>query len=77
LALAGLGKFTKKGSSLLVMGIAGGGLLPPVLGLLKDYFSSYQQAYWMLLPIYLYFLFYALKGYKLKNDSVFEESDKK
>ena len=66
LALAGLGKFTKKGSSLLVMGIAGGGLLPPVLGLLKDSFSSYQQAYWMLLPIYAFFLFYAVKGYKIK-----------
>ena len=65
LALSDLGKFTKVGSSLLVMGIAGGGLLPPVLGLLKDHFSSYQQAYWMLLPIYLYFLFYALKGHKI------------
>ncbi|MBI9061096.1 MAG: glucose/galactose MFS transporter [Marinilabiliaceae bacterium] len=66
LALAGLGKFTKKGSSLMVMGIAGGGLLPPVLGLLKDYFTSYQQAYWMLLPIYMYFLFYAVKGHKIR-----------
>lgn len=66
LALADLGKFTKSGSSLMVMGIAGGGLLPPVLGLLKDYFSSYQQAYWMLLPIYLYFLFYAVKGHEIQ-----------
>ena len=66
LALADLGKFTKRGSALMVMGIAGGGLLPPVLGLLKDHFSSYQQAYWMLLPIYLYFLFYALKGHKIR-----------
>jgi FHS family L-fucose permease-like MFS transporter len=67
LALAGLGKFTKRGSSLMVMGIAGGGLLPPVLGLLKDHFSSYQQAYWMLLPIYLYFLFYATRGHKIRT----------
>jgi FHS family L-fucose permease-like MFS transporter len=67
LALAGLGKFTKRGSSLMVMGIAGGGLLPPVLGLLKDHFTSYQQAYWMLLPIYLYFLFYATKGHKIRK----------
>jgi glucose/galactose transporter len=66
LALAGLGKFTKKGSALMVMGIAGGGLLPPVLGLIKDQVSSYQQAYWMLLPFYAYFLFYALKGYKIR-----------
>jgi len=67
LALADLGKFTKSGSSLLVMGIAGGGLLPPVLGLLKDYFSSYQQAYWMLLPIYAFFLFYAITGFKIRK----------
>lgn len=66
LALADLGKFTKRGSSLLVMGIVGGGLLPPILGLLKDYYSSYQQAYWMLLPIYLFFLFYAFKGYRIR-----------
>ena len=67
LALDGLGKFTKRGSSLMVMGIAGGGLLPPLLGLLKDYFNSDQQAYWMLLPIYLYFLFYATKGHKIRK----------
>ncbi len=66
LALADLGRFTKSGASLLVMGIAGGGLIPPILGLLKDHFSSYQQAYWMLLPAYLYFLFYAVSGYKIR-----------
>ncbi len=70
LALAGLGKFTKKGSALMVMGIAGGGLLPPVLGLIKDHVSSYQQAYWMLLPFYAYFLFYALKGYKIRKKPI-------
>ena len=65
LALADLGKFTKVGSSLLVTGIAGGGLIPPVLGLLKDV-SSYQQAYWILLPAYVFFLYYAVKGCKLR-----------
>lgn len=65
LALTDLGKFTKLGSSLMVMGIAGGGLIPPVLGLFKD-ISSYQQAYWMLLPIYIYFLFYVMKGHKIR-----------
>ena len=67
LALTDLGKFTKSGSSLMVMGIAGGGLLPPVLGLLQTHFSSYQKAYWMLLPIYVFFLFYAMKGYKIRK----------
>ncbi len=67
MALADLGKLTKKGSSLLVMGIAGGGVLPPVLGLLKDQFLSYQQAYWMLLPLYAFFLYYAIKGHKIRK----------
>ncbi len=66
MALADLGKFTKAGSSLMVMGIAGGGLAPPFLGLLKDHFSSYQQAYWMLLPVYLYFLLYGFRLYKIR-----------
>jgi glucose/galactose transporter len=66
LALADLGKFTKTGSSLMVMGIAGGGLIPPILGLLRDSIGSYQQAYWMVLPIYLYFLFYGLKGHRIR-----------
>ncbi len=65
LALADLGRFTKTGSALLVMGIVGGGILPLLLGFLKDQFS-YHEAYWMLVPLYLYFLFYALKGYKLR-----------
>jgi glucose/galactose transporter len=65
LALADLGRFTKVGSSFLVTGIAGGGLIPPVLGLIKDH-SSYQQAYWILLPAYAFFLYYAIKGYKLR-----------
>lgn len=67
LALADLGKFTKSGAALLVMGIAGGGILPPILGLLKEYYSSYRHAYWILLPIYMYFLFYAIKGYKIRT----------
>ena len=65
LALADLGRFTKTGSSFLVMGIVGGGLLPLLLGFLKDR-SSYHDAYWILVPLYLYFLFYAVKGYKLR-----------
>ena len=68
LALADLGKFTKAGSALLVTGIAGGGLIPPVLGLLGD-FSSYQQAYWILLPAYVFFLYYALIGHKLRPEN--------
>jgi len=66
LAIAGLGRFTKLGSSLLIMSIAGGALLPLVYGRLADYFNP-QQAYWILIPCYLFILYYATYGYKLRK----------
>lgn len=66
LALAGLGRFTKIGSSLLIMGIAGGALLPLLYGRLADIFNP-QQAYWIMVPCYLFIWYYAVSGYKLKS----------
>jgi glucose/galactose transporter len=66
LALEGLGKFTSKGSALLIMGISGGALLPLVYGLLSESING-QSAYWMMIPIYSFILFYAVKGHKIKN----------
>jgi FHS family L-fucose permease-like MFS transporter len=63
LAINGLGKFTKTGSSLLIMGIAGGGLIPLLYGFLADKFSLHQ-AYWVMVPCYLFILYYAVSGYK-------------
>lgn len=67
LALEGLGKFTARGSALLIMGIAGGGVLPPLLGILSEHHGSMQTAYWVGLPCYLFILFYALKGHKMRS----------
>ncbi len=64
MALACLGKFTKAGSSLLVMAIVGGAVLPLVFGWLKDVLYDMQQAYWICLPFYLYTLYYAIWGYR-------------
>jgi glucose/galactose transporter len=66
LALEGLGRFTSKGSALLIMGISGGALLPLIYGLLSDGIDG-QSAYWMMLPIYSFILFYAIKGHKIKS----------
>ena len=66
LAIAGLGRFTKLGSSLLIMAIAGGAVLPPLYGLLADY-SSPQHAYWLVIPCYLFLLFYGLAGHKARR----------
>jgi MFS transporter, FHS family, L-fucose permease len=66
LAIDGLGRFTKIGSSLLIMGIAGGALLPLLYGRLVDVFSP-QQAYWILVPCYMFIFYYAFSGYKLRS----------
>jgi len=67
LAINGLGKFTKTGSAILIMGIAGGAILPYIYGRLVDIHSiGSQQAYLILLPCYLFILFYAFKGHKVK-----------
>jgi glucose/galactose transporter len=66
LALEGLGKFTSKGSALLIMGISGGALLPLVYGLLSETIDG-KSAYWMMIPIYIFIFFYSVKGHKIKN----------
>jgi len=66
LAIDGLGKFTKIGSSLLIMGIAGGALLPLAYGRLADVFNP-LSAYWITVPCYIYILYYAVRGHKLRK----------
>ncbi|MBR3065861.1 MAG: glucose/galactose MFS transporter [Bacteroidales bacterium] len=66
LAITDLGKFTKKGSSLLVASIGGGALIPLLFGALKDAVGS-QSAYWICLPFYLLILYYAYYGYKIRT----------
>ncbi len=66
LALEGLGKFTAQGSALLIMGIAGGALLPLLFGSLGESFGM-QEAYALGLLCYGYILFYAFKGHKITS----------
>lgn len=66
LALEGLGKYTAAGSALLIMGIAGGALIPMLYGHLADV-STPQRGYWVMLPWYGLILFYALFGSRLRR----------
>ncbi|MGQ4276852.1 sugar MFS transporter [Pseudidiomarina sp. E22-M8] len=66
LALADLGKFTARGSAILIMGIAGGAVLPLIYGGLADAFSA-KHAY-ALLPIgYAVIGWYGLVGHKKRS----------
>ena len=68
LALSGMGKLTSTGSALLVMGISGGAFGPLFWGIASSSSSVGEQgAYLVMLPCYLFILFYAVKGHKMKK----------
>jgi glucose/galactose transporter len=68
LAIDKLGKFTKTGSALLVMGIAGGAIVPLLYASLKKedglHIPNHVAFFVCMLPCYLYILYYSIKGYK-------------
>lgn len=66
MAMKDLGKFTKTGSSLLVMAIVGGAIFPLLFGWLADEFGNLQQAYWICFPTYLLIFYYAIAGHKIR-----------
>jgi len=65
MAIKGLGKFTKIGSALLIMGIAGGAILPQVYAYLETTMSPQSAFFWSMLPCYVYILYYAVSGHKV------------
>ncbi len=66
LAISGLGKFTKIASSMLIMAIGGGAILPLLYGYLAGKFDKHH-AYWIVIPCYLAILLYAYKGHKVRT----------
>ena len=71
LALDGLGRFTKLGGSLLIMGLCGNAILPLAYGHFADIYDL-RTAYWVLFPCYLYLIFYAVHGHRIKKWKRFE-----
>jgi len=65
LALDNLGRFTKLGGSILIMGLCGNAILPLAYGYFADKFDV-RTAYWVLLPCYSYLVFYAVYGHKIR-----------
>ncbi|MBW8189424.1 sugar MFS transporter [Neiella marina] len=66
LALEGLGKYTAQGSALLIMGISGGAILPLAFGKLA-HLGSTQYAYLIVIPCYLFILYYGIAGHKKRE----------
>lgn len=72
LALAGLGRYTKKGASLLIMGLCGNAILPLCYGYFADHFTL-RNGYWVLVPCYFYLVFFAVYGYKIRREPTFSK----
>jgi len=64
LAIRGLGRFTETGSALLVMGIAGGAIIPHAFAILKQHIDFQLVFALLMVPCYLYILFYSLIGHR-------------
>jgi FHS family L-fucose permease-like MFS transporter len=69
LALKGLGRFTKIGGSIMIMGLCGNAILPLFYGYLADTYTL-RLAYWVLLPCYTYLVFYAFYGHRVRRWAV-------
>lgn len=66
LAIRNLGKFTNLGSSLLVMALCGNAFLPVIYGAAADSFGE-RLSYWVLVPCFIYLIFYAFKGHRIEH----------
>lgn len=64
LGLKGLGPNTKIGGSLLVMAIAGGAVLTPIMGLIAEAAHGIASAYSVPLVAYVFIAFYSFLGSK-------------
>jgi glucose/galactose transporter len=66
LAIRELGKLTNLGSSMLVMGLSGSAIIPLIYSSVADKFDM-RTAYWVLIPCFVYLIFYATVGHKIAS----------
>ena len=67
LALEGLGKYTAKGSALLIMAIAGGAIIPLIFGRVAQAIGDMQLSYLLGIVCYLFIFMYAAKWHKANS----------
>jgi len=65
LGIKDLGSDTEFGSSLLIMSIVGGALLPPAFGYITDVTKNIQFAYAVPLTCFVIILYYGMKGHRV------------
>lgn len=65
LSIKDLGAYTKTASSLLIMGIVGGAIVPPIMGSISDNVGI-RYAFFAPLVCYAYVIYFAIKGHQIK-----------
>jgi glucose/galactose transporter len=65
LGIHGLGRLIERGSALLIMGIAGGAIIPQLFALLKQSHDFQLVFLLLMLPCYLYILYFGLRGHRI------------
>jgi len=70
----GIGADTKSASSLIVMSIVGGALLPPILGFISDKTGHFQYGYFVPLVCFIVVLLFAFQN---RNVSIAETENLK
>jgi len=74
LSIKDLGIYTKTGSSLIIMSIVGGAIIPPVMGLISDS-SGIKRAFIIPVICYAYLIYYAKEGHKVIREQAAMQSE--
>ena len=69
LGIRGLGALTEKGSAIMIMGIAGGALIPRLFAVYKEQYNFQAVFCGLMLICYAYILFFGLRGHRAKARS--------
>jgi len=67
LAIKDLGKYTAQGSSLLVMSILGGAIIPVIQGYIADIIGGYHYSFFVPIICYIYLAWYGMKGHVVRK----------
>ncbi len=65
LGIRGLGRLTEVGSAIMVMGIAGGAVIPQIFAIAKQHLDFQLVFAALMVPCYLYILYFALAGHRV------------
>jgi glucose/galactose transporter len=71
LAIHGLGRLIERGSALLIMGIAGGAIIPQAFAYLKQSYNFQAVFLALMVPCYLYIGYYATRGHRAGQRATF------